>query len=40
MAILTERMNKATSDIDKRSAQWGINELLASQTELVFYISQ
>ena len=33
MAILTERMNKATSDVDKKRAQWQINELLASQTE-------
>ena len=33
MAILTERVNKATSDADKRRAQWQINALLASQTE-------
>lgn len=33
MAIFTERMNKATNDIEKRSAQWEINTMLASQTE-------
>ncbi len=33
IAILTERMNKATSDVDKRRAQWQITELLASQKE-------
>lgn len=33
MAILTERMNKAGSDLDKKRAQWQINQLLASQTE-------
>ena len=33
MAILTERINKATTDVDKKRAQWQINELLASQTE-------
>jgi hypothetical protein len=35
IAILTERMNKATSDFDKRRAQWRITELLANQTEEV-----
>ena len=35
MAILTESMNKATSDVDKRSAQWEINEMLANQTEVI-----
>jgi hypothetical protein len=33
MAILTERMNKVTSDEEKRRAQWQINELLAKQKE-------
>jgi hypothetical protein len=33
MAILTERMNKAASDEEKRRAQWQINELLAKQKE-------
>jgi hypothetical protein len=33
MAILTERMNKATTEIDKRNAQWQLNELLANQKE-------
>jgi hypothetical protein len=33
IAILTERMNKAGSDLDKKRAQWQINQLLASQTE-------
>lgn len=33
MAIFTERMNKATSDVEKRCAQWQINQMLASQTK-------
>jgi hypothetical protein len=33
MAILTERMNKATSELDKRSVQWQINNLLVNQKE-------
>jgi len=33
MAILTERMNKTTSDLDKRRAQWQINELLVNKKE-------
>lgn len=33
MAILNERMNNATTDIDKSRAQWQINELLANQKE-------
>ncbi|OQP44861.1 hypothetical protein A4H97_10915 [Niastella yeongjuensis] len=35
LAILTERLNKASSDVDKRSAQWEINEMLANQTEVI-----
>jgi hypothetical protein len=35
MAFQTERMNKATSDLEKRSAQWQINALLVSQTEQI-----
>jgi retinol-binding protein 3 len=33
MAFQTERLNKATSDIDKNSAQWQINDLLVRQKE-------
>jgi len=33
IAILTERMNKAVNDKEKRSAQWEINTLLAGHTE-------
>jgi hypothetical protein len=35
MAFQTERMNNATSDLEKRSAQWEINALLASQSEQI-----
>lgn len=33
MAFYTGRMNKATNEIETRSAQWALNTLLASQTE-------